>query len=73
MSGGRKITDHSTWIGSGSESSVLPMGTKSKMMSNAEGAGELSHYEDTAETIKSQQEMNISKMKSQTMPAGRRH
>jgi len=69
---GRKINDHSSWIGKGSGGTVFPEGVKHKMESSAEGFGELSHYEDTTETIKSQQEMTKSKAKSQPMKPGYR-
>jgi len=64
MSGGKRIDDHSFWAGKGSNGSVFPMGAKTKSESSAEGAGTLSKYEDTTETIKSQQQMGISKAKS---------
>ncbi len=55
MSGGRKISDHSSWVGKSTADSVLPMGTKHKSESSAEGAGHLSTYEDTTEAIKASQ------------------
>lgn len=55
---GRRIDDHSAWMGSKGHNSVLPDGPhKTKTESSAEGFGALAHYEDTTETIKSQQEM----------------
>ena len=62
---GRRIDDHSSWMGKGSEGSVLPLGCKMKQMTSAEGAGSLGTYEDTAEQIKAQQELNIRKAKGQ--------
>lgn len=62
---GRRVDDHSSWMGKGSDGSVLPLGSKMKKMSSAEGAGALGTYEDTSEQIKTQQEMNIRKAKSQ--------
>ena len=59
---GRKIDDHSSWMGKGSNGSVFPMGAKVKNESSAEGVGGLSHYEDTTEAVKSQQEMNKRKV-----------
>ena len=70
---GKRIDDHAAWCGKGSGGSVLPLGSKMKQMSSAEGSGSLSHYEDTSETIKSQQEMNVRKAKSQPQKAGHRY
>lgn len=64
---GRKINDHSSWVGSGSKGSVFPMGAKTKMESSAEGAGAVGKYEDTSEAIKSQQEIGIRKAKGHPM------
>lgn len=60
---GRKINDHSSWIGGRSKGSVFPEGVKHKAESSAEGAGAVGTYEDTTEAIKSQQEHGISKAK----------
>jgi hypothetical protein len=62
---GRRIDDHTAWMGKGSGGSVLPLGSKMKQMSSAEGAGSLDSYEDTSEKIKAQQELNIRKAKSE--------
>ena len=70
---GRLITDHSSWMGGKSKASVFPEGVKTKMESSAEGAGGLSRYEDTTETIKAQQEKNISKAKARPMKADYRN
>lgn len=71
---GRKIDDHSSWVGSKGNNSVFPDGPhKTKEYSSAEGAGELSHYEDTTETIKSQQEMGKGKIKGHPQKAGYRN
>ncbi len=69
---GRKINDHGSWIGKGSDGTVFPMGCKLKGESSAEGFGELNKYEDTTESIRSQQEMNKKKVHSQPMKAGYR-
>lgn len=66
---GRRIDDHSAWMGKGSGGSVLPLGSKMKQMSSAEGAGALGQYEDTSEQIKAQQELNIRKAKQQDQRA----
>ncbi len=70
---GKRIDDHSFWAGSSTEESVLPMGVKSKMSSSAEGAGGLTDYRDTSEAIKEQQEMGISKAKSNPVKPGYRN
>lgn len=70
---GQKINDHSFWAGKGANNSVFPMGAKTKNESSAEGFGELSHYEDTTETIKSQQEMAKKKVHGHPHKAGYRN
>lgn len=70
---GRKIDDHSSWVGKGSNGSVFPMGAKVKNESSAEGVGSLDKYEDTTEAIKSQQEMNKRKAQSHAQKAGYRN
>ena len=70
MAGGQRIDDHSSWMGKGANGSVFPMGAKVKMESSAEGSGAVSKYEDTTETIKAQQNMNISKAKSHVIQPG---
>ncbi len=71
--GGKRIDDHSFWVGKGANGSVFPMGAKTKNESSATGAGDLSKYEDTTETIKAQQEMTKSKAKSHPMKSGYRN
>jgi hypothetical protein len=61
-SGGQRIDDHKFWAGGMSKESVLSGGAKSKMEISAEGAGNLSRYEDTTETIKEQQEKGTKKI-----------
>ena len=71
---GRRIDDHSNWIGAKGKSSVFPDGPhKTKDESSAEGFGALSKYEDTTEAIKSQQMMNKSKVNSHPMKPGYRN
>ena len=71
---GRKIDDHSFWAGGPGKNSVLPDGPhKTKPEHSAVGAGGLSHYEDTTETIKSQQDMSIKKVHSHPQKAGYRN
>lgn len=72
-SGGQRVDDHSFWAGKGSNGSVFPMGAKVKNESSAEGAGSVSKYEDTTETIKSQQQMGIGKAKAYPMKPGNRN
>jgi hypothetical protein len=64
MSGGRRIDDHSFWAGGKGKDSIAPDGTKTKVISNAEGSGSLSSYEDTEEAIKSSQMMAKKKIHS---------
>ena len=71
---GRRIDDHKSWMGAKGKSSVFPDGPhKTKDESSAEGFGELSHYEDTTEAIKSQQTMNSKKVKGHPMKPGNRN
>lgn len=74
MSGGKRIDDHSFWAGSKGNASVFPDGPhKQKHESSAEGFGSLSHYEDTTEKIKSQQEENKRKVHSHPQKPGHRN
>ena len=72
--GGKRIDDHSSWMGSAGKSSVFPDGPhKVKNESSAEGAGSIATYEDTTEKIKSQQEMGKSKIKGHAPKPGYRN
>lgn len=62
--GGRRIDDHSNWIGAGSKESPLPMQSKMKQYSSAEGAGAEMDYEDTTEKIHAAQELAARKAKA---------
>lgn len=74
MAGGKRIDDHSFWAGGHGKDSVLPDGPhKTKAESSADGFGELSHYEDTTETIKTQQMMNKAKVHSHPQKPGHRN
>jgi len=64
MSNPRKIDDHSSWVGKGSNGTVFPEGVKVRTVTSADGAGELTRYEDTSEDIKNAQEYNKKKIKS---------
>ncbi len=70
---GRRIDDHGSWMGSSSKESPLPMQSKMKQESSSEGFGSLSHYEDTTETIKAQQEMNKKKVHGHPQKPGHRN
>lgn len=71
---GRRIDDHSSWIGAKGVNSVLPDGPhKTKVESSAEGAGAVSRYEDTTETIKAQQVEGVKKIKARPMKPGYRN
>ena len=72
--GGRKIDDHSFWAGGKGKSSVFPDGPyKTKNESSAEGAGSLMRYEDTTESIKSQQETGDRKISKHSQKPGFRN
>ncbi len=70
---GRKINDHSSWVGKGSSGVPFPAGAKMKSESSAEGFGSLAHYEDTTEAIKSQQMANKAKVHGHPQKAGHRN
>jgi hypothetical protein len=67
MAGGRRINDHKNWMGSPSKESPLPMQSKMKQETSAEGAGAVMRYEDTTETIKAQQMEGMRKAKAMPM------
>lgn len=73
MSGGKRIDDHSAWMGGKPKGSVLPEGSKMKSMSDAAGAGHEPYYEDTAQAIEKVQNMGTSKAKSHDMKDGYRY
>lgn len=68
---GKRIDDHKFFAGSGSPR--FPKGVHTKDESSAEGVGGLSHYEDTTETIKSQQMMSKKKVQGHPQKAGHRN
>ena len=71
---GKRIDDHSNWIGGKGKNSVLPDGPhKTKTESSSEGFGGLMHYEDTTEAIKATQEMAKRKVHSHPHKAGTRN
>lgn len=67
----RKITDHSSWIGSGAD--YCPMGTKNKMMESGPCAGQPDSYGDTAEAIKGEQDMQASRSNAKKADPKMRH
>lgn len=72
MAGGQRIDDHRSWAGSAEKGEVFPKGVKTKMYSSADGAGELSTYEDTTEAIKGQQDVGQGKVKAHSLKSGYR-
>ena len=66
---GKRIDDHSFFAGKGSAKSVLPSEKKVMSYPNVNGCGELSMYEDTDESIRHQQKMNVSKAKGHSQKA----
>lgn len=70
---GQRINDRSSWMGKGSQYPLPLGGGKMKSVGSAEGAGDLSKYEDTNETIVSQQKMNVSKAKGHAAKPGYRN
>jgi hypothetical protein len=62
--GGMSIDNHSSWMGSSSDMSPLPMGSKMKRVESCEGAGSLMKYEDTNERIVSTQREGVKKVKA---------
>lgn len=71
---GRKIDDHSSWVGSSPKNVPLPDGAKMKSMRSAEGAGHLgSTYPDTEEQVLRDQNAGIGKAKSHAIKPGYRN
>jgi hypothetical protein len=71
---GRRIDDHSAWMGKGGGDCVMPKGVHTKSESSTEGAGEVgSRYPDTTEAIKGIQGQGVSKLKSHKMKEGYRY
>jgi hypothetical protein len=66
-SGGQRIEDHSFWAGGRSKGSVFPEGNKVKEFPSAEGAGEVTRYDDTSEDIKKMQMEGVRKIKARPM------
>lgn len=71
---GQKINDHASWIGSAPSGMPMPMHTKTKSYTSAEGAGHVgTDYPDTTEAIQRDQSGGISKVKSHSMKTGYRN
>lgn len=71
---GRRIDDHSVWVGSKPSGSVFPAGAKMKEESSAEGAGYLGmDYPDTTEKIKRDQVAGVAKAKAHKIKEGYRN
>lgn len=64
---GRRIDDHSSWMGGKGKDMIMPMGAKTKSESSAEGAGKVAQYGDTTEAIKASQNASIGKIKGHPM------
>lgn len=71
--GGRRIDDHSSWVGSAPRGQVYPNGAKVKHEFSADGSGEVMRYEDTTEAIRDVQQQGNRKIKSQPMKPGHRY
>ena len=71
--GGRRIDDHSFWAGSMGKDSVCPDGAKMKRIDSAEGAGDLSRYEDSEKAIMDMQKKGISQAERHSQPSGERY
>lgn len=71
--GGQKVSNHAFWAGGKKEGMPLPMETKTKGESSANGAGKLDRYEDTTEAIKSVQDRGESKIRGHKMREGYRY
>lgn len=71
---GRRIDDHSDWIGAKEKGVPLPMKSKMKSYTSAEGAGYIgSEYPDTTEDIERDQDHGIRKAESNRMKEGYRN
>lgn len=71
---GRRVDDHSAWMGKGGEHGPLPMESKMKQEHSAEGAGHLGmEYPDTTEEIRRDQMKADSHVKGHKIKAGYRY
>jgi hypothetical protein len=68
MAGGKRIDDHSSWMGGPGKNAVFPDGPhKTKVETSAEGAGHEADYEDTTEKVRAQQVAGANKIKDRPM------
>jgi hypothetical protein len=71
---GRRIDDHSNWIGAHGKHAPLPeVGGKMTQEHSAEGFGALGHYEDTTEAIMHQQMLNKKKVHGHPIKVAQRN
>lgn len=71
---GRRIDDHSFWAGGKKKGVPLPMETKMKEETSAEGAGHIgTEYPDTAEDIERGQDEGIRKAEARKIKPGYRY
>lgn len=74
MAGGQRIDDHKFWAGGKGKDSVFPDGPHKVKTEMSDGhVGELDHYEDTTEAIRSQQMMAEKKAKGHPQKVGHRN
>jgi len=73
MSKAQRIDDHSDWIGGRKKGVPLPMESKMKEETSAEGAGRLGEYDQTTEDIRRNQVAGEGKVKSKPMKPGYRY
>lgn len=69
---GRRIDDHSSWIGKGGKY-PLPMESKMKEERSTDGDGGIMDYPDTTEDIHRDQKGGVAKMKGDRMKPGYRY
>lgn len=70
---GRRIDDHSSWMGSRGKHSVLPDSAKMMQVKSADGDGAVEYYEDTNDTIVAQQQNGVRHAKGHKMKPGYRY
>ena len=70
---GRRIDDHSSWVGAAKNGTVFPEGCKMKNETSSDSFGALAQYEDTSEAIKKQQMMNKTKVNGHPQKPGFRN
>lgn len=73
MAGGRRIDDHSVWVGAKPKGSVFPEGAKMKSISDVEGSGALMDYYDTESKIADVQKEQVRKVERHETKPGYRN